>query len=79
MEGSNPLAMKPDKILSHMDKQPPSVYILAETAYLFPLLAGQVSYFFPNQFEFWRSPWLEKILNLAPLKYLEILPNCLDM
>ena len=30
------LAMKPDKILSHMDKQPPSVYILAETAYIPP-------------------------------------------
>ena len=24
-------------------------------------------------------PWLENILNLAPLKCLEILPNCPDM
>ena len=56
------------------------VNILAETAYLSPLRARQVPYFFPKYLNFGViPPCLEKILNLAPLKCLEMPPNRLDM
>ena len=67
----------------------PRVNILAEIAlYLFPLCALQK--FLPPLCASKISspsnlnlgvipPWLEKILNLTPLKFLEMLPNGLDM
>ena len=45
-----------------------------------PPHASIVSYFFSKWFEIWRySTMIEKILNLAPLKCLEMLPKRPDM
>ena len=54
------------------------VNILAETPYLFPLRAHQVSYFF-TKYLCIIPPWLETILNVAPPICLDMLPNRPDM
>ena len=58
----------------------PRTNILSQTAYLYP--SQRVKYLIssPSNLNFGLiSPWLEKILNLVPLKCLEMPPNRPDM
>ena len=64
----------------HTHISPTRVYILAETAHLFPSACVKYLISSLSNLNFGViPPWLEKILNLAPLKCLEILQNRLHM